>query len=46
MLKTNHKGKHNENEDVINMMDENNAAAPVEELQLYYYPYSTRKGRC
>ena len=45
MLKTNPKGKHNENEDVINVMDENNAAAPIEDLQLYYYQYRTIKGR-
>jgi hypothetical protein len=32
--------------DVINVMDENNAAAPTEELQLYYYQYSMSKGWC
>jgi hypothetical protein len=37
---------HDKNEEVINVMDENNAAAPIEELQLYYYQYSTSKGRC
>ena len=46
MLKTNPKDKHDENMDVINVMDENNAAAPIEDLQLYtdsYYQYSTSK---
>jgi hypothetical protein len=33
-------------EDVINVIDENNAAPPTEELQLYYYQFSTSKGRC
>jgi hypothetical protein len=46
MFKTNPKGKHDENVNVTNVMDENNAAAPIEDLQLYtdsYYQYSTSK---
>jgi hypothetical protein len=33
-------------EDVTNVMDKNNAAAPTEELQLYYYQYKRDKSRC
>jgi hypothetical protein len=34
MLKTNHKGKYDENVNVNNVMDVNNAAAPIEDLKL------------
>jgi hypothetical protein len=37
---------HDENEDVTNVMDENNTAAPIEDLQLYYYQYISSKGWC
>jgi hypothetical protein len=46
MLKTNPKGKYDEN--VNNVMDKNNVAAPIEDLKLYngnYYQYSTSEGR-
>jgi hypothetical protein len=48
MLKTNSKGKYNENVNVDTVMDRNNAAAPIEDLKLYngnYYQYSTSEGR-
>jgi hypothetical protein len=41
MLKTNPKGKFNENMNLNNVMDKNNATAPIEDLKLYngyYYP--------
>jgi hypothetical protein len=47
MLKTNLKGKYDGNVNVNNVMDGNNAAAPIEDLNLYddnYYQYSTSEG--
>jgi hypothetical protein len=43
VLKTNPKGKYDENLTVNNVMDENNAAVPIEDRKLYndnYYQYS------
>jgi hypothetical protein len=45
MLETNPKGKYDDDVNMNNVMDMNNAAAPIEDLQLYhdnYYQYSTR----